>query len=135
MDYNGITMQTARSFSMIRVLLVDDQPAVLQGLRMRMALEADLNVVGVAGDGQQAISVAKACEPDVVVMDVEMPIMDGIAATAKIHGLLPETAVIMLSIHDNPQLRNKAKSAGAAAYVEKSEGINALLEEIRNCAG
>ena len=120
---------------MIRVLLVDDQPAVLQGLRMRMALEADLNVVGVAGDGQQAISVAKACEPDVVVMDVEMPIMDGIAATAKIHGLLPETAVIMLSIHDNPQLRNKAKSAGAAAYVEKSEGINALLEEIRNCAG
>lgn len=119
--------------AMIRILIVDDQPLVLQGLRMRIALEPDLQVVGEAENGRRAISLAQEQNPDVVVMDVEMPVMDGIAATAALHGLLPDTAVIMLSIHDNQQLRNRAKTAGATAYVEKSDGVSALLREIRRC--
>src|SRR5437763_16909226 len=88
---------------MIRVVLVDDQPLVRQGLRMRLALEPDISVVGEAGDGATALSLAQDGSPDVVVMDVAMPGMDGIAATAALRRLAPRIAVVIHTLHDDAQ--------------------------------
>jgi DNA-binding NarL/FixJ family response regulator len=120
---------------MIKILLVDDQPIVRRGLRMRLALEPDILVVGEAASGQQALEAAAALSPDVVVMDVEMPEMDGIESAKILHDRYPEIVVIMLSIHDTVVQRLRAQAAGAAAYVEKSDGVVSLLNEIHRWAG
>src|SRR5215472_6567097 len=85
--------------SMIRVLLVDDQPAVRRGLRFRFQLEPDIQVVGEAGSGPEALQLVQALSPTVVLMDVEMPEMDGISTTAALHALGGGSPVVMLSIH------------------------------------
>jgi DNA-binding NarL/FixJ family response regulator len=115
----------------INILLVDDQPAVREGLKMRFALEPDLKVVGEARDGVEALRYARALKPDVIVMDVEMPRMDGIAATEAVQLLSPQSVVILLTIHDNSRTREKAREAGAAALVAKQAGDAALLAAIR----
>lgn len=113
---------------MIRVMLVDDQPVVRQGLRMRLALERDVEVVAEAGDGSAALELARRERPDVVVMDVEMPGMDGITATEELRRIAPASAVVILSIHEDAQTRARAQAAGAAAFVGKHEGPDALLD-------
>lgn len=119
---------------MIRLLIVDDQLAVRQGLRMRLAAEPDLEVVGEAPDGEVALSSALALCPDVVLMDVEMPRMDGFAATDTLRKLCPSAAVIMLSIHDDARTRARAEDAGAVAFVVKSLPTDMLLATIRQVA-
>ena len=116
---------------MVAVLLVDDQPRVRQGMKMRLALEPDMVVVGEASDGVEALALAEALQPDVVVMDVEMPRLDGLSATAALLDNQPETHVVILSIHDNAVTRARADEAGATAFVGKHEGANALVECIR----
>ncbi len=118
---------------MINVLIVDDQPQVRRGLRMRLALESDLRVIGEAGDGQTAVCKALELHPCVVVMDVVMPILDGIAATRMLHEKAPGIAVVVLSLHDDAQTRARSLAAGAAAFVEKRSGVGALIEAIRRC--
>lgn len=117
---------------MIKVLIVDDQETVLKGLKMRLALEDDMKVIGEAKDGFGALQIASSGQPDVVVMDVEMPNMDGISATRALHEIDPHVKVIMLSIHDDPGLRAQARAAGAYSYVEKRDGAINLIAEIRN---
>ena len=117
---------------MINVFLVDDQESVRRGLRMRLALEEDLQVVGEAADGKKALALIQELEPDVVIMDIEMPGMDGISTTFALHDMAPEIKVVLLSLHDNPFLRNRAFTAGASAFVEKRGGAVNLLNEIRN---
>ena len=119
---------------MISVLLVDDDPVVRQGLRMRLALEVDVQVVGEAGDGEAALRVAPGLHPDVVVMDVAMPCMDGIAAAAALRSLAPDSAVVILSLNDDEDVRARARAAGAAAFVGKHQGAEALLGAIRGAA-
>jgi DNA-binding NarL/FixJ family response regulator len=119
---------------MIRVVVVDDQPTVRQGLQMRLALEADIDVVGEAGDGAAAVNVAAALRPDVVLMDVEMPHGDGITATAALRASIPHCAVVMLSLHDDAQTQARARAAGAAAFVAKHDGETTLLAAIRQAA-
>lgn len=116
---------------MIRILLVDDQPTVRQGLQMRMALESDLAVVGEAGNGEEALALVPALHPDVVLMDVAMPGIDGIEATRQLRALAPHSAVIMLSINDSAQNREKAAAAGATAFVCKEAPEADLLDAIR----
>ena len=120
--------------NVIKILLVDDQPSVRQGLRMCMELEADLVVVGEAGDGAEAIERIPTLKPDVVVMDVEMPKMDGIAATKRLHEIAPHIAVVILTIHGNTDTRTKAQKAGAKAFVEKQASATDLLTAIRRIA-
>jgi DNA-binding NarL/FixJ family response regulator len=115
----------------INLLLVDDQPAVRQGLKMRLALEPDLKVVGEASDGLEALKYARALNPNVIVMDVEMPLMDGVAATEALRRLLPKCVVVLLTIHDDVYTRDKAREAGAAALVSKQAGDAELLKAIR----
>ncbi len=116
---------------MIRVLLVDDQPAVRQGLQMRLALESDMWVVGEAADGSAALEMAALHQPDVVIMDIEMPIMDGLTATAILKRTVPSTSVVVLSLYDDDITRRRAMKAGAFAFVAKSDAEQALLDAIR----
>jgi DNA-binding NarL/FixJ family response regulator len=116
---------------MIRLLIVDDQPAVRKGLQMRLAAEPDLSVVGEASDGEAALVLAQALCPDVVLMDVEMPHMDGIAAAHALQEICPDICVIMLSIHDDARTRSCAEKAGAMAFISKSVPADMLLAAIR----
>ena len=120
---------------MIRLLLVDDEPSVRSGLRMWFALQPDIAVVGEAGDGTEALELAQQLHPDVVVMDVCMPGVDGLASTARLRADRPESAVVVLTLHDNGEARARARDAGAAALVGKHETADALLAAIRAAAG
>jgi DNA-binding NarL/FixJ family response regulator len=116
---------------MIKLLLVDDQPSVRMGLRMRLALEPDVTIVGEAGDGEVALALAQTLHPDVIVMDVHMPRMDGIAATAALRQVAPRIVVVLLSLYDDVATRSRAQEAGALAFVQKQGTMDSLLAAIR----
>jgi DNA-binding NarL/FixJ family response regulator len=118
----------------IRVLLVDDRSAVRTGLRIWLSLEPDLEVVGEGSNGSEAISLTQALCPDVVLMDVEMPHMDGISATAALRSLAPQSVVVILTLHDDAATRTRAREAGAGAFVAKHRMEETLLAEIRRVA-
>ena len=120
--------------SLIRILLVDDQLSVRQGLKMRLRLERDLVVVGEADDGAQVLALARRLRPDVVIMDLEMNEIDGLTATEQLTASMPEVAVVILTIHGEAEAHHQAIAAGAAAFVEKQGSITGLLEEIRRVA-
>jgi DNA-binding NarL/FixJ family response regulator len=119
---------------MIRLLLVDDQAVVRRALRARFGLEPDLEIVGEASSATEALLLAQSLAPDVVLMDVEMPQMDGMAATAALRRFSPQSAVVILSIHDDAPTRERARAAGAVALVEKRGTTEALLAAIRQAA-
>jgi DNA-binding NarL/FixJ family response regulator len=119
---------------MIRLVLVDDQPGIRQGLRMWLSLEPDMTVVGEASNGREAMNLVQQLAPDVVLMDVEMPEMDGIEAAAAMRVSTPQSAVVMLSIHDDVSTRARAYATGAAAFVTKSGAIEELVTTIRQAA-
>ena len=116
---------------MIKLLLVDNEKTVRQGLRMRLDLEPDLTIVGEAENGIEALKLTQVVQPDVVVMDVDMPAMDGITATKGLQSMSPPVTVVISSIHDDAQTRCRAKAAGAAAFVGKQEGVELLIDTIR----
>jgi len=127
---NGETI----SVKAIRILLVDDQSSVRRGLAMRLQLEPDIAVVGEAEDGNAAVEAAQALHPDVLVMDYEMPGMDGIEATQALADLGSESRVVMLSIHDNPTVKQAAATAGVHTFVAKHQPSETLLAAIRSAA-
>ncbi len=120
---------------MIRILLADDQSVMRWCLRLRLELEPDLKIVGEAGDGVAAILQARACCPDVVIMDIGMPGLDGLAATAAIRATLPTVAVIVHSLYDDERTRARAYAAGASAFVGKDALDGPLLAAIRAIGG
>jgi DNA-binding NarL/FixJ family response regulator len=120
--------------AMIRLLLVDDQPQVLRGLRMRLSLESDVVVVGEALNATAALSMTEQLQPDVIIMDVELPGMDGIAATEILRKSWPGTQVVMLSLHDDEATQARARAAGASAFVPKHRMEGPLLSAVRGAA-
>ncbi len=119
---------------MIRLVLVDDQATVRYGLMMRLLLEPDITVVGEASNGKEALALVQRLCPDVVLMDFEMPEMDGIAATEALKTIVPQSAVVILSIHNNSAMRWRAQVAGAVAFVEKRGSTEELLSAIRQAS-
>ena len=115
----------------IRVLIVDDHAVVAEGLKHVVAAQPDFSVVGSADDGRAAVQRTRELEPDVVVMDMAMPGMNGIEATAAIHDLDPGTRVIILSMHSNPEYVHRALQAGASAFVVKRSAARELVDAIR----
>lgn len=114
----------------LRVLLVDDHAMVREGLRSILEGYRDLEVVGEAGDGIEAVKLARTRHPDVVVMDINMPRLDGIAATRQIKRDLPSTAVIGISVQDSSQIEQAMISAGAAKFLTKDRAASHLHEAI-----
>lgn len=115
----------------IKILLVDDQSAIRVGLRMRLMLEPDLEIIGEAADGVDALRRARNLAPDVVVMDVDLPRLDGLAATEALQIMAPRCRVVILTLHDSAPMRVRAQEAGAAAFVSKHAGDMPLLAAIR----
>jgi DNA-binding NarL/FixJ family response regulator len=115
----------------IRVLLVDDQEMIRAGLRLMVDDEPGLEVVGEAGDGAQALDAVRSLAPDVVVMDIRMPVVDGIEATRRIVGSGSSSAVLVLTTFDDDELVFGALRAGAAGFLLKDSRPDDLLNAIR----
>lgn len=116
---------------MIRLLLVDDQSLICQGLKAMLTLEPDLQVVGTADNGETAIEQVSALQPDVVLMDVRMPVMDGREATRIICQQYPETKVLVLSTFDDDRYVAQSIRAGAKGYLLKDMPSQELAQAIR----
>ena len=101
---------------------------------MELALEPDMSVVGEAESGEDALALAARLQPDVALMDVELPFMDGITTTAKLRAVVPTCAVIILSLYGDAKTRTLAQAAGAVAFVGKQEPSEILLTAIRQAA-
>ena len=114
-----------------RILVADDDPAFRQRAKAFLASEADVEVVAEAADGEEAIRKAQELKPDVVLMDVRMPGLNGVTATRVLRQEMPEVKVIMLSVFDLPEYREAAMVSGASGYVVKKCMIEALISEIR----
>ncbi|GGL67358.1 DNA-binding response regulator [Deinococcus aerolatus] len=118
----------------VRVLLVDDHAVVRQGLRLFLGLDPDIEVVGEAGNGEEALAEAQRLTPDVVVMDLMMPVMDGITATRALRRALPDTEVIALTSTLEEHKVNGAIEAGAISYMLKDASSDTLAEAIHAAA-
>lgn len=115
----------------IRVMLVDDQRLMRDGLRILLELEPDLEVVGEAGDGQAALDTYEAVRPDVVLMDIRMPELDGVEATRRLCARWPEARVIILTTFDDDAYVFDGLRAGALGYLLKAVSGQELAEAIR----
>ena len=118
---------------MIKVVLVDDQALFRAGVRMLLASQPDLDVVGEAGDGREGVALVRATRPDVVLMDIRMPVMDGLAATAEILAQPDPPRIVMLTTFDLDEAAARAIRQGASGFLLKDADPEFLLAAIRTC--
>ena len=119
---------------MIKVLLVDDQTLIRQGIRLLLEIEPDIQVVGQAANGQTAIEQVEALQPDVVLMDVRMPEMDGVAATRELSARNPEVKVIILTTFEDDETVFEGLKAGARGYLLKDISSEEMAQAVRKVA-
>lgn len=119
----------------LKVLLADDQDMVRSGFALILSMEDDIEVVGQARNGAEALDLAVATRPDVVLMDVQMPVMDGITATAALTEKLPGTSVLILTTFDREDYLFSSLQAGASGFLLKTSDVDELVEAIRKVAG
>lgn len=115
----------------IGVLLVDDHAVLRSGLRALLNLEPDLEVVGEAANGREAVELAQSVKPDVIVMDISMPEMDGLAAAKAIHEMEIPSHIVMLTVHAEEAYLFQTLQVGASGYVLKSSADRELMDAIR----
>lgn len=118
---------------MTRVLVADDHQLLRQAIR-RALEDSGLDVVAEAGDGEEAVRLVTLLRPDVVVMDVTMPVLDGIEATRRIHAATGEAKVLVLTMHDEDALRVKALRAGAVGFMTKDSAMQSVVETVKRVA-
>jgi DNA-binding NarL/FixJ family response regulator len=119
---------------MIQVLLVDDQQLVRQGIRLLLEIEPDLRVIGQAANGCEALQQVEALHPQVVLMDVRMPLMDGVTATRELHARFPEVGVIILTTFEDDEFVFEGLKAGARGYLLKDISSEEMAEAVRRVA-
>ncbi len=119
---------------MIRLLIADDHLIIRQGLRLILETEDDFEIIAEASDGEEAVERCSSLRPDVVLMDLRMPNMDGLAAIEKLRELQPETAVVILTTFNEDELMLQGLRAGARGYLLKDTDRNALFDTIRAAA-
>jgi NarL family two-component system response regulator LiaR len=118
-----------------RLLIVDDHELVRESTQLMLEGEPDLEVVGEAVDGRHALELCRQLHPDLVLMDVRMPEMDGLRATRAIKEEMPSISILLVSAYDSEDYRREARSAGAAGYVLKDADRQQLLEAVRMALG
>lgn len=119
----------------LRVLLVDDNADIRRLLGLRLSVEDDCTVVGEASNGEIALDLAGSLRPDVIVLDLSMPVMDGLEALPGLRALLPEARIIVLSGFDHRAFRAQAIDLGADEYVEKGTPLDTLVSLVRGPTG
>jgi DNA-binding NarL/FixJ family response regulator len=119
---------------MSRILLVDDHQILREGIRRGLE-SAGEEVVGEAENGEEAIELALQLRPDVIVMDISMPVLDGVAATERIIAEMPKTKVVVLTMHDDVHRTRAALNAGAVGYLTKGTSMAEVLETVRAVIG
>jgi DNA-binding NarL/FixJ family response regulator len=119
---------------MIKVLLADDQTLIRQGIRLLLEIEADIQVVGQAADGLEVLQQVEATHPDVVLMDVRMPKMDGVEATRQLAARFPEVKVIILTTFEDDETVFEGLKAGARGYLLKDISSEEMAEAVRKVA-
>jgi CheY-like chemotaxis protein len=122
----------AESASPLRILLADDHKMFRQGLANLLREHPDLEVVAEAGDGRAALKLAQELRPDVIVMDVAMPQLNGIEATRRVRDIMPKVRVVGLSMHEEDDMAKAMLDAGADVYLRKDGSLERLVEAIRN---
>ena len=110
--------------------MVDDHESVRKGVCAILSSHPDLEVCGEAADGRDAIAKASSLRPDIIVMDISMPGMDGLSASREILKTFPQTGIIVLSMHDGKQVMNSARQTGIKGYVTKSQAGYVLLDAV-----
>lgn len=115
----------------IRILIADDQGLLRAGLRALLSSETDLEVVGEAGNGEEAVRSAKELSPDVALIDIAMPDLDGIEVTRRLKKILPEVKALIITVHEDESLLQEAIKAGAAGYIVKRAVESELIDAIR----
>ena len=119
----------------IRVLVVDDQRLIREGIASLLALQEGITVVGTAGNGREALFAAKETSPDLVLMDIRMPVLDGIAAAARLKEDSPDIRVVMLTTFDDEEYIVKSLKAGAIGYLMKDIPTEELAQAVRLAMG
>jgi DNA-binding NarL/FixJ family response regulator len=117
-----------------RILIVDDQALFREGLRTLLSVQNDFNVVAEASNGEEALRMAVQYQPEVVLMDLRMPVLDGVKATQRLHEILPSTHVIVLTTFDDDESIFDGLRAGAVGYLLKDVSSEKLFEAIRTAA-
>lgn len=115
----------------IRILLADDHRILREGLRSLLAQEPDMQVVGEASDGEQLVRLAQELQPDVVIVDVVMPVIDGVEATRQIRSTVPSARLIALSMHSDRRFVSEMVRAGALGYLVKDSAFEELSQAVR----
>ncbi len=115
----------------IKVLIVDDNAKFIESVKKLLSNEQDIEVIGEATEGKKAILKAKELKPDIVLMDVRMPEMNGLKATRRISQIMPETKIIILTIYDIDEYRDAAINSGAVAFILKKYMRDNLIQSIR----
>jgi DNA-binding NarL/FixJ family response regulator len=114
----------------LRILVADDHPVIRKSVRQLLETHSRFEVCGEARDGAEAVDKAQRLKPDVVVLNITMPVLDGIAAAREITAKLPESAIVILSSHADKYFVEQAKKSGARAYVAKNKAGEALVRAI-----
>lgn len=118
----------------VRLLVCDDHPVVRAGLVALLDAEEGLDVVGQASDGQEAVAAAERLAPDVVLMDLGLPLLNGLEATRRIRALQPPPVVLILSMHDDGLTVRRASEAGASGYLVKGVDLGHIVAAVRSVA-
>jgi two-component system response regulator DesR len=113
-----------------RVLIADDSPQVRQELRTLLPLAGDIEIVGEAADGREAVRLAQALQPEVILIDLEMPVMDGYQATRQIKASSPSCWVVALTVHGYEGARQKASQSGVDVFLVKGGSLESLVQAI-----
>lgn len=117
----------------IRTLVVDDSATALRSICGFLKLQPNIDIAGTATDGRRGLASAHALHPDLVLMDVQMPVMSGIEAAARLRQDLPGTHIIMVTVHDSPEVRQACRESGADGFIAKehlNEELPALLKQL-----
>jgi DNA-binding NarL/FixJ family response regulator len=124
--------QVLKGSPSFRILIVDDHELIRQGVRFIFSRDSQFAICGEAANGAEAIEQVKNLNPDVVILDISMPVMNGLEAAPEIRRVAPKTKIVVLTMHDSAQMRKQAQDAGADAFVTKAQVASQLMQVVQS---